>query len=361
MARTLTKHLTLLALLASGCAQDAAQDDETSLDGEGQVAEGETDFEQQAAIEDWFPWLRRDGGFPWPTRDAGPTVDAGTPSDAGPAPTDGGGPKTCSNTLTPGDKRISINVGGLNRSYILHVPRSYNGSKAVPLLLDLHPMLFGTGQSQRNSSGYAAISDREGFLVAYPDGVGGAFSTAWNLGPCCTQSRTVDDYGFMLAIVEKTKREGCVDDKRVYAAGYSNGGGLSHYLACKHADVFAAVSPAAFDLIQEVDCKPSRPISVISFRGTSDAIVPYNGGRSTPPTPWRLNPINFLGAQKTFQKWAQLNGCTGTPTSAGKAGCVTYPQCNAGVEVTLCTAQGGGHVTGDAEFGWSRLKQHTLP
>jgi polyhydroxybutyrate depolymerase len=284
-------------------------------------------------------------------------------SDGGPpsSPDAGGGepsPASCAGKTAwkAGDSNGSIMVGGTKRTYILHVPASYKGDKPVPLLLDFHPMIFGTAASQRRSSGYAELADQEGFIVAYADGV----DNAWNLGPCCTRSRDVDDFGLALAMVEKFKSEGCIDGKRVYAAGFSNGGGLSHYLACKSADVFAATSPAAFDLIQEVECKPSRPISVVIFRGTSDAIVPYAGGASTPPTPYPLEPIHFLGAQGTFKKWAEVDGCTGEPTS-GAGGCKTYTQCKDGVEVTLCTAQGGSHATGDAKVAWPMLKKYTLP
>jgi len=301
------------------------------------------------------PGAGKDGGS-----DPGPVI----PSDGGAgADPDAGQPKpepqSCAgkpNSWKAGDTNSSIMVGGLKRTFILHVPASYKGDQPVPLLLDFHPMIFGTAASQRRSSGYAEIADKEGFIVAYADGI----DNAWNLGPCCTKSRDVDDFGLALAMVERFKSEGCIDEKRVYAAGYSNGGGLSHYLACKSADVFAAVSPAAFDLIEEVDCKPSRPISVVVFRGTSDSIVPYGGGKSTPPTSYPLDPIHFLGAVGTFQKWAEIDGCTGEPV-AGMGGCKTYTQCQGGAEVTLCTAQGGSHVTGDAKVGWPMLKKFTLP
>jgi polyhydroxybutyrate depolymerase len=235
------------------------------------------------------------------------------------------------------------------------VPSGYTGASPVPLLVDLHPLL-STSSFQRTNSGYAALSDQKGFIVAYPQGI----DNAWNVGPCCTTSRTVDDVALVKAIVAEVKSAGCIDPKRVFAAGYSMGGGLSHYLGCHAADVFAAVSPAAFDLLteNETDCTPARPISVLSFRGTADPIVPYAGGASKPPNGLNVT-IHFLGAEGTFKKWATLNGCTGDPTAAG--GCSTYSQCRDGVEVTLCTAQGGGHVTGDATKGWAFFERHAMP
>ena len=284
--------------------------------------------------------------------------DAATASNSGDAGKTPAAAQSCTGKTAwkPGDTNSSIMVGGLKRTYILHVPTGYKGDKPIPLILDFHPMIFGTAASERMSSGYAELGDKEGFAVAYADGI----DNAWNMGPCCTMSRDVDDFGLALAMVDKFKTEGCVDEKRVYAVGYSNGGGLSHYLACKHAEVFAAAAPAAFDLIEEVKCEPSRPIAMIVFRGTADPIVPYAGGASTPPTSYPLDPIHFLGAEGTFKKWAEVDGCTGTPTD-GTGGCSTYTECKDGVTVTLCTAQGGSHVGGDANVAWATLKKFTLP
>lgn len=155
-------------------------------------------------------------------------------------------------------------------------------------------------------------------------------------------------------------RVGCVDMKRVHATGFSMSGGMSHFLACNAADVFAAVAPSAFDLLAEDEepCKPARPITVISFRGALDPIVPCAGGASNPPNGLPVT-IHFRGAEGTFNRWKELNGCTGTPTKTGD--CQTYSSCNAGVETTLCTAPGGGHSPGDADAGWAMMKKHPMP
>src|SRR5262245_28459503 len=64
-------------------------------------------------------------------------------------------------TLAPGETTRTIQVSGLSRTYILHVPSSYSGTTPVPLVLDFHP-LFGTGAIERNNSGYLALSDQNG-------------------------------------------------------------------------------------------------------------------------------------------------------------------------------------------------------
>ena len=259
--------------------------------------------------------------------------------------------------LPPGDHIKSIQVKGLKRNYILHVPSAYDGSQPVPLVVDFHP-LGGSGSLQLGASPYKQKTDPEGVITAYPDGQQGPSGGAWNVGPCCVSS-SVDDTAFTRALVEEVKQLACIDPKRVYAVGFSMGGGMSHYSACHLADIFAAVAPAAFDLLEENQgsCKPVRPIPVISFRSTGDFVVEYKGAYS--PVVQGM-PITFLGAQKTLEKWAQINQCIGTPTTNAD-GCVVYENCAAGVQVALCTKTGGGHDYGNANVGWPWLKQFTLP
>jgi polyhydroxybutyrate depolymerase len=271
-------------------------------------------------------------------------------SGGGAAGTGGGGQSCASSTLTSGNSNKTISVGGVNRTYILHVPTSYTGTKPVPLVIDFHA-LGGSGSQEQGLSGYQAIADREGFPILFPDGI----DNAWNIGPCCTNSRTVDDLGFAKAMVAAIVGQACIDTKRVYATGFSMGGGMSHYLACNAADIFAAVQPSSFDLLvpDEEPCTPARPISVLTYRGTADTTVPYAGGKGP------SGKITFLGAQGSFMRWADLDGCM-TPTTVD-GDCTYYKTCTAGVQVGLCVKQGGGHAPGDANIGWTFLSKFSLP
>lgn len=281
---------------------------------------------------------------------------AGSPN----AGTGGGNsePVTCPTSVLPaGDTNETLEVGGTSRDYVLHVPAAYGGDKAAPLIIDFHP-LGGSGSGQRSGSRYPAQTDADGVIMAFPSGKSGPSGGAWNVGPCCVAN--VDDVAFAKALVTEISKSACIDPKRVYAVGFSMGGGMSHYLACHAADVFAAVAPAAFDLLEENvdDCQPARPLSVVAFRGTSDPVVPYAGGYSAVVSGM---PVTFLGAKATFEKWAALNECTGAASAEDAKGCSTYSSCKAGVEVTLCTAQGGQHAQGDASVAWPILKKHQLP
>ena len=278
-------------------------------------------------------------------------------SDGGGSSGDGARPVTCpSPALKPDDTRETVEVDSVERSYMLHIPPSYDGSKPVPLIVDFH-MGGDSGSTELSDSPYPAVTDPEGVVMAFPDGKKGPGGTGWNIGPCCVTE--VDDVAFAKALVAQVRTTACIDPKRVYAVGVGTGGGMAYYLACHAAGVFAAVAPAAWDLLAENvgDCKPSRPITVISFRGTADVVVPYAGAYSA-AIPGMS--ITFLGAKATFEKWAEIDGCTGSPSAGDSSGCSTYASCKDGVEVVLCTKPEGHQDPGDAGFAWPVLKRHTL-
>lgn len=263
---------------------------------------------------------------------------------------------TClSSALAAGDTRQNVQVGTQTRTYVLHVPAAYDGRKPVPLIVDFHSMP-GSGAGELSSSPYPSVTDPEGVIMAFPDGMKGPIGTTWDLGPCCVAD--VDDLTFSRELVAQVEKLACIDEARVYAVGVLTGGGMPYYLACHASDVFAAVAPAAFDLWDEslIDCNPSRPISVISFRGTADR-VPYAGG-ATALVPGM--PLTFLGAKATLKKWAQLDRCTGTISSEDSNGCAAATGCPTGVEVTLCTTPGGADDAADARVAWPMLKRHSL-
>jgi polyhydroxybutyrate depolymerase len=254
--------------------------------------------------------------------------------------------------LAPGDTTRQLNVGGVNRSYILHVPSTYSGDARVPLLFSFHG-LGGNGQQQRNQMGagnFVAETDAESVVMAFPNGVNSGF----DVGECCVDA---DDVGFTRAMVADIQSVACIDSKRIYATGFSNGGGMSYKLACDAADIFAAVAPGSFQFgtLNVNDCNPSRPISIVAQNGTNDFAVPFEGG----PTPV-TNTIVFIGAQATFDKWSEFNGCTGPAQDIGN-NCTQVSGCEGGTENTLCVIEGGNHEQPRANLLWPILREYTLP
>ncbi len=294
------------------------------------------------------------------TADALPTTDT---ADALPTPDTADAVASCPSTvLASGDTVQTVMVGSASRTYLLHVPGAYDGKRAVPLVLDFHA-IGGTGRGERTASPYPAQTDAEGVIMAFPNGLNGPLGAAWNVGPCCVSPVNgvpVDDVGFARKIIEQLRNIACIDVGRVYAVGTSMGGGMAYTLACRSADAFAAIAPSAFDLTEQQlpDCNPSRPITVVSFRGNNDSVVPYDGSPSIISVPGM--PVTFLGAPRTFSQWATLDQCTGSPSPEDTSGCASYTSCEGGVEVILCTKQGGGQDVGNAAYAWPILKRHTL-
>ena len=267
------------------------------------------------------------------------------------------GAATCpSAVLVAGDSAQTVRVGSVYRTFVLHVPGGYDGHTPVPLVVDFHG-IGGTGANERTSSPYPEALDPQGVIMAFPDGEPGPLGTGWNVGPCCVGN--VDDVGFTRALVAQVGAIACIDTSRVYAVGVLTGGGMAHYLGCHAADIFAAVAPAAFDLLQENvgDCAPARPITVIAFRGTADTRVPYDGG---PSSLVPAMPLTFLGAEGTFAAWAAIDGCTDAPSAVDANGCASHTICSGGAEVILCTKQGGREEPGDPAIAWPVLSRHSL-
>jgi len=253
------------------------------------------------------------------------------------------------------DETVKLTVKGSSgqRSFIMHVPSTYKGNEPVPLLIDYHP-IGGSSDGQMRDTKYKALTDKEGVISLYPQGTTKTMGPGWNVGPCCSND---DDLEFTREMIKYVREKACIDPQRIYAAGFSMGGGMSNHVACMMSDVFAAVAPAAMDLnkTNSAQCTKARPISVINFRGTADNVCRYQGGDSG-----FNDGLNFLGAEGTFKYWAEADGCTGAPTTNSN-GCQEYSNCRDGVKVVLCTKQGGGHEQGDGNIGWPFLKQFTLP
>jgi polyhydroxybutyrate depolymerase len=213
------------------------------------------------------------------------------------------------------------------RDYVLHTPSGYDGTKTLPLVVDLHGATsWATQQLMRDKWGNMA--DKQGFLVVAPDGV----QMTWNALICCggAQSMKVDDVGFLKAVVAKVSSELCVDSKRVYASGHSNGALMTFVLACQAADIFAAAAPYEGVTPLPTMCHPSRPLPIAMVRALQDGAVPYNGSQQ------------WTSAQADLDLWKALDKCTDTtPVASHNGVCQTYQQCAGGSEVMLCSPRGG--------------------
>ena len=232
----------------------------------------------------------------------------------------------------------SIVSSGLEREYLLHVPRGYDRSKPTPLVISMHGgSLWPAGQ--REISQWNRVADEHGFIVVYPSGVSGRGPRAWRAGG---GPGLVRDVRFISELIDTLMAGYNIDPARIYADGLSNGGGMAFVLSCTLSDRIAAVgvvAPAIF--LPWRACTDRRPVPLIAFHGTADRSVAYHGGKS-----W-VAPNVFPDIPAWTQKWAERNRCAPNPTDSAVAADVTrrkYLNCADGATVVLYTVQDGGHT-----------------
>jgi polyhydroxybutyrate depolymerase len=301
----------------------------------------------------------------------------------------GGGASACTNTLKSGDTTETITSSGASRSFIVHIPPAAKLTGPLPVVFDFHP-LGGSGSGQESASGWGTKCDSVGCIAVFPNSASNA-SNGWNVGYCCdgAQANRVDDVQFTRDMLKWLQSNTCVDPKRVYASGCSNGGGMSYMLACKAADVIAAVAPVDFRCITGTQpasasqltatnntactCTLPRPISVTAFdEGQDNSIVPYNGGQTVvpadqPPGAASGSAFIFPSAAVNFGTWANFDMCTGSPTTdPNNSICQTYMSCAGNTEVTQCTAPSGNHcgsysLAKIVDTAWTQFQKESLP
>ena len=197
----------------------------------------------------------------------------------------------------------SITHDGIQRDYIVYIPELYNGSSAVPLVLNFHG--YGSNAAQQMFYGdFRDIADTEGFLLVHPEGTTFIGNQFWNVGFPGISS-TIDDVGFTEALIDELATLYAIDLDRVYATGMSNGGFMSFLLACQLSEKIAAVASVTGSMTQDTfnDCNAQLPTPVLQIHGTEDDVVLYNGNTLSIPI---ADVISY---------WVDYNNCETTPTT----------------------------------------------
>ena len=248
--------------------------------------------------------------------------------------------------------RQAVQVKGMQRSFIVYTPR--NVKPNPPLLFVFHGS-GGDGEEMRDATAYEfdALADAQGFIVVYPDG----FQNTWNDcrkgSPQPARAMNIDDESFIEAMIAKEAADHKIDTKRVFAAGWSNGGQLGYRLALERAKEFAAVAAisAGLPTTDNLACTPSgASMPVMIINGTDDPINPFKGGQVTLGF---TSLGNVLSSEGTAQYFAKLNGQTSMPKVTRlphkKAADPTYVDEMDWLEpgkpgVVMYAVHGGGHV-----------------
>jgi len=167
-------------------------------------------------------------------------------------------------------------------------------------LIVLHG-LTQTGSGVMDITAFNAIAEDNKFIVCYPSGI----NNAWNANMNVSVS-TADDKGFIEKLVHYFRDNFGTDPMRQYLSGFSNGGFMSHKMACESNECFAAIATVSGNMSDTTyaDCAPHYRTSVLHIHGTGDAVVPYSGG-----------PATGVSVEATLEKWRSFLGCTNDPTT----------------------------------------------
>lgn len=235
--------------------------------------------------------------------------------------------------------RVTVDTADGNRGAFVHVPDDLPAD--APLMLTFHGggiPGFVRGTQMALVTRMHDLADRDGFVVAYPNADGGAWSDSADAG--------ADDLGFVRALVDDLVATHGLDPARVYASGLSNGGFFSMRLACEAPDLVAAVASISGGLLEDYTCEADTPVAMLILAQTADDVVPIEGG----PVAWVASNVARSHDDVVAEQVARL-GCEGDAdtTEGDKAPDGTFAveahwtQCRGGAEVRAITVVGGGH------------------
>jgi poly(3-hydroxybutyrate) depolymerase len=236
---------------------------------------------------------------------------------------------------------LNMQIAGVTRSYILHVP---SGISNPPLVFNIHGYNMDAA-SEQSYTRMDQVADRDKFIVVYPN----AINKSWDMSGA-------NDFTFLMAIIDTVDKKYHIDKTRIYSTGFSQGGFMSFQLACRYADIFAAIAPTSGLLTGT--CNPSRPVPMRLTFGTNDVATPES----------------FMQSVAT---WLRIDSCPTTPVvtrpypASNPNSVVTrlyYGPCAQGTEVIADSIRTGGHEwpmnTNDrinnSEETWAFLKKFSL-
>ncbi|HMI91088.1 MAG TPA: hypothetical protein VK509_06970 [Polyangiales bacterium] len=154
----------------------------------------------------------------------------------------------------------------MQREQRVRLPSTYDGKVPFSVMLDLHGGSYdGPRWDARASNKFKNMSETEHFIYRAPTGL----DAWWTTTECADGA----DGQFMRALIDKLKKDACVDNRRIYATGCSMGGDMSFFMACYFSDVIAASLPMCGTMsFPLTDCKPTRPISLTFIMGGRDTL-----------------------------------------------------------------------------------------
>ena len=194
---------------------------------------------------------------------------------------------------------------GVERTYTIRLPRIADSARTLPVVIALHGR-GGSGERMAQWSGLDVKADAEGFLLVAPDGTG--IPRGWYTG--FAPGGAIDDVGFIGTLIDTLASRYRLDRGRVYVAGHSNGGALTHRIASDlSARIAAAAVVAGAVGVRSGDGRtttiepPRAPVPMLIIHGSADSVVPYDAIALTP------RGSRAIPAPEGARFWARANEC----------------------------------------------------
>lgn len=198
---------------------------------------------------------------------------------------------------------LTLSHNALSREYLLYTPQGYDGSSKLPMMLNFHGF-GGTMNGHMGAADMRTLADSENFILVYPQGSPLDGYSHWNSSlPGGDNKSEADDFGFINALINKVASEYEIDTTRVYASGYSNGGFMSHSLACYAGDKIAAIAGVAGSILDAESCAPAHKTAVMVVHGTADETVLYEGSNG------------FSSVEGALDYWIDFNETNTAPVT----------------------------------------------
>jgi polyhydroxybutyrate depolymerase len=259
----------------------------------------------------------------------------------------------------------ALSAGAERRSYRVHVPTGYRQGRPAPAVLLLHGNR-GTPPTWTTSPACPSWPTAAASWPSIPRA--SRLGPARRSGPAPAGSSSGSTSCASLPTCSTTSRPASASTRPGWApAGFSAGGGVTARIACELAGRVDAVATVAAGLFTEAaECRPSRPIAVLSMHGTADEALPYGGQAASVASPLPLPALPTWLAE-----WATRDGCPDDPDvflDTAEVTGVRWSGCRDGTEVVHYRINGGGHqapraIAGRpfAEVVWDFFAAHPLP
>jgi polyhydroxybutyrate depolymerase len=257
----------------------------------------------------------------------------------------------------PTDIYSRLPFEGEDRKYLVHLPPNYEPDVKMPLVVVLHGGGGDIGFAVRMFQ-FNAKADKEGFIVAYPNGSGRFHDhiLTWNADACCGYAKAhhKDDVGFVREFLQKVVSQYSIDTSRVYLVGFSNGAMMAYRLACAMPERFAAFASVSGSMNGK-ERAPGLPIAGMIIHGSADRHIPVRGGGGKLKK-WGFD-VHAMPLEYAVQFWRKADGCSTVVAGAENHGQVHYRKFingKDGADVEVYVIDGYRHSWPGGHRAWFR-------